>query len=287
MPPIKAAADPKISEADYVKFCDYFYRQTGISFGGGKQYYVDKRLIDRIQKTGSENFDRYFASLKRSDAAPEFEKLTSLLTVNETYFFREDHQFECMVLHMLPEIVARRRKGERFRIWSMPCSTGEEPYSIAIFLLENWSSVDDFDIEIIGSDIDTGALAAARAGIYEKRALHRLPKSLAQRYFSTLADDRFRLADSLRDSVRFTQVNCMDAMAMRAFANIDIIFCRNMLIYFDDQSRLSTVQNFYDCMAPGGFICLGHSESMSRISSIFAPRHFPQAMVHQKPLGGA
>ena len=108
-----------------------------------------------------------------------------------------------------------------------------------------------------------------------------------QRYFSTLADDRFRLADSLRDSVRFTQVNCMDAMAMRAFANIDIIFCRNMLIYFDDQSRLSTVQNFYDCMAPGGFICLGHSESMSRISSIFAPRHFPQAMVHQKPLGGA
>jgi len=287
MPPIKAAADPKISEADYVKFCDYFYRQTGISFGGGKQYYVDKRLIDRIQKTGSENFDRYFASLKRSDAAPEFEKLTSLLTVNETYFFREDHQFECMVLHMLPEIVARRRKGERLRIWSMPCSTGEEPYSIAIFLLEKWSSVDDFDIEIIGSDIDTGALAAARAGIYEKRALHRLPKSLVQRYFSTLADDRFRLADSLRDSVRFTQVNCMDAMAMRAFANIDIIFCRNMLIYFDDQSRLSTVQNFYDCMAPGGFICLGHSESMSRISSIFAPRHFPQAMVHQKPLGGA
>jgi len=287
MPPIKAAADPKISEADYVKFCDYFYRQTGISFGGGKQYYVDKRLLDRIQKTGSENFDRYFASLKRSDAAPEFEKLTSLLTVNETYFFREDHQFECMVLHMLPEIVARRRKGERLRIWSMPCSTGEEPYSIAIFLLENWSSVDDFDIEIIGSDIDTGALAAARAGIYEKRALHRLPKSLVQRYFSTLADDRFRLADSLRDSVRFTQVNCMDAMAMRAFANIDIIFCRNMLIYFDDQSRLSTVQNFYDCMAPGGFICLGHSESMSRISSIFAPRHFPQAMVHQKPLGGA
>ena len=83
--------------------------------------------------------------------------------MNETYFFREDHQFECMVLHMLPEIVARRRKGERFRIWSMPCSTGEEPYSIAIFLLENWSSVDDFDIEIIGSDIDTGALAAARA----------------------------------------------------------------------------------------------------------------------------
>jgi chemotaxis protein methyltransferase CheR len=287
MPPIKAAADPSISEADYAKFCEYFYRQTGISFGDGKQYYVDKRLIERIQKTGSENFNRYFASLKRSDAAPEFEKLISLLTVNETYFFREDHQFECMVSHLLPEIAAHRRKGERLRIWSMPCSTGEEPYSIAMFLLEKWPAVDDFDIEIIGSDIDTRALAAAQLGLYDKRALHRLPRTLVQRYFNALPDEKYRLAEGLRDSVRFTQVNCADAASMRLYTNIDIIFCRNMLIYFDDQSRLSVVQHFYDSLSPGGFICLGHSESMSRISSIFAPRNFPQAMVHQKPLGGA
>jgi chemotaxis protein methyltransferase CheR len=107
-----------------------------------------------------------------------------------------------------------------------------------------------------------------------------------QRYFAALPDEKFRLADSLRDSVRFTQVNCTDAAAMRAYSAIDVILCRNMLIYFDDVSRLTTVQHFYDCLSPGGFVCLGHSESMARISAIFTPRNFPQAMVYQKPFGG-
>jgi chemotaxis protein methyltransferase CheR len=206
--------------------------------------------------------------------------------VNETYFYREEHQFDCMVRHLLPEITAKKRKGERVRIWSMPCSTGEEPYSIALYLLENWPAVDDFDIEIIGSDIDTAVLTAARQGVYEPRALHRLSPSLIQRYFKVLPDHKFQLAESIRDSVRFSQVNCTEAAAMRVYGEIDIILCRNMLIYFDDQSRLTAVNHFYDCMARGGFICLGHSESMSRISSIFALRTFPQAMVYQKPYGG-
>ena len=283
---ILASTEPAISEADYAKFCDFFYRQTGISFGTNKQYFVDKRLIERIQKTGTENFSRYFAGLKRSDSTAEFEQLINLLTVNETYFFREDHQFDCMAQHILPEIAARKRKGERLRIWSMPCSTGEEPYSIAIFLLEKFKAVDDFDIEIIGSDIDTNVLAAARRAVYEKRALHRLSHTLVQRYFNALPDDKFRLSETLRDSVRFTQVNCTEGPAMRPYTNIDLIFCRNMLIYFDDKSRLTAAQHFYDCLTPGGFICLGHSESMARISAIFAPRSFPQGMVYQKPHGG-
>jgi chemotaxis protein methyltransferase CheR len=283
---ILASTEPAISEADYEKFCEFFYRQTGISFGEKKQYFVDKRLIERIQKTGAENFSQYFSTLRRSDSTAEFEKLVNLLTVNETYFFREDHQFDCMAQHILPEITARKRKGERLRIWSMPCSTGEEPYSIAIFLLEKFQAVDDFDIEIMGSDIDTNVLAAARRAVYEKRALHRLSHTLIQRYFNALPDDTFRLSETLRDSVRFTQVNCTEGPAMRPYTNIDLIFCRNMLIYFDDKSRLTAAQHFYDCLAPGGFICLGHAESMARISAIFAPRSFPQGMVYQKPHGG-
>lgn len=286
MTPFLAASEPAITSADYQMFCDYFYRQTGISFGDKKQYFVDKRLIERIQKTGAESFTRYFAALQRRDSAPEFEQLINLLTVNETYFFREDHQFDCMAAHILPELTARKRRGDRLRIWSMPCSTGEEPYSIAIYLLEKFSAVDDYDIEIIGSDIDTKALAAARLGVYEPRALHRLSHMMTQRYFKALPDGRFRLSESLRDSVRFTQVNCTDAASMRAYAPIDLIFCRNMLIYFDDKSRLTAVQHFYDALVPGGFICLGHSESMARISAIFQPRGFPQGVVYQKPLGG-
>ena len=280
-----AGNEPAILESDYHKFCVYFYKRTGISFGDKKRYYVDKRLIERIQKTGAGDFAQYFAGLTRADAGPEIEKLINLLTVNETYFYRESYQLGCMVESMLPEIIATRGRGEAIRIWSMPCSTGEEPYSIALYLLENWPAVDSFEIEIIGSDIDTGALQAAQNAIYDTRALHGLSRSVVSRYFTVLPDKRFRLADSIRDSVRFSQVNVTDAAAMRAYSGIDILFCRNMLIYFDDDSRLTTVQHFYDCMTPGGFICLGHSESMSRISAIFSLRSFPQAMVYQKPLG--
>ncbi len=280
-----AVREPVILESDYQDFCNYFYSRTGISFGDKKRYYVDKRLIERIQKTGSETFARYFAALKRTDAAPEIEKLINLLTVNETYFYRESYQFACLVENMLPEIAATRRRGSAIRIWSIPCSTGEEPYSIALYLLENWAAVDDYEIEIIGCDIDTGVLHAAQNAVYDARALHRLSPGLISRYFTALPDRKFRLSDSIRDSVRFAQLNVADAAAMRGYSQIDILFCRNMLIYFDDNSRLATVQHFYDCMAPGGFICLGHSESMSRISSIFSLRHFPQATVYQKPLG--
>ncbi len=277
--------EPFISAADYENFCAYFYRTTGISFGDNKRYFVDKRLIERIQKSGAKDFAHYFADLKRSGAAREIELLTSLLTVNETYFFREDHQFQALAQNMLPEITARRQKGARVRIWSLPCSTGEEPYSIALYLLEHWAAVDDFEIEIIASDIDTAALGAAQAGIYDARALHRLPRGLVQRYFTNVAGDKFQLAESIRGSVRFSQINCTDPAAMSVYSQVDVIFCRNMLIYFDDKSRLAAVQLMFDCMSPGGFICLGHSESMSRISAIFSLRSFPQAMVYQKKLG--
>jgi chemotaxis protein methyltransferase CheR len=279
------AREPAILESDYQEFCAYFYSRTGISFGDKKRYYVDKRLIERIQKTGAETFAQYFIKLTRTNADGEIEKLTNLLTVNETYFYRESYQFACMVESMLPELTATRRRGGTIRIWSIPCSTGEEPYSIALYLLENWPSVDNYDIEIIGSDIDTRALQAAQTAVYDTRALQELSQAVISRYFTTLPGQKFQLSDSIRDSVRFSQLNVSDAAAMRNFKQIDILFCRNMLIYFDDASRLATVQRFYDCMTPGGFICLGHSESMSRISSIFSLRQFAQAMVYQKPLG--
>jgi chemotaxis protein methyltransferase CheR len=274
-----------ITEGEYRKFCEFFYRATGISFGDNKRYFVDKRLIDRIEKTGLLNFADYFDKLRRRDATPEIERLINLLTVNETYFYREEHQFECLVHGILPELTAKRRRGERIRIWSIPCSTGEEPYSIAMYLLENWSQVDDYDIEIIGSDIDTNALLAAEAGVYDKRSLHRLTPDMTRRYFTAAGHDRYRLIEDIRGSVSFTQINVSDPVAMRAFGHLDVIFCRNMLIYFDDASRLKTIECFYDSMVGGGFICLGHSESMSRISSLFKVRTFPQAIVYQKTGG--
>lgn len=278
----RATATLSISASEYQKFCEYFYRRTGISFAENKRYFVDKRLIERIQKTGASGVEDYFERLRRHDANGEIEILINLLTINETYFYREDHQLECLANGILPELVSGRRKGDRIRIWSMPCSTGEEPYSIAMYLLENWPQVDDYEIEIMASDIDTNVLRAAEGGVYDARSLHRLTPEFIRRYFVSAGVEGFRLIDAIRQSVRFTKVNASDPVEMRGFSNIDVIFCRNMLIYFDDRSRRQVVESFYDSLCQGGFICLGHSESMSRISSLFEVRKFPQAIVYQK-----
>ncbi len=271
-----------ITPAEFRRFCEFFYRRTGISFGDNKRYFVDKRLVERIQATASSSFDIWFESLRRRDVTREIEQLINLFTVNETYFYREDHQLACLTGSILPEIVAGRRKGARVRIWSMPCSTGEEPYSIALYLLENWPAVDDFDIEIMASDIDTDVLRMAATGVFDSRSLHRLPRELVKRYFTSAGADGHRLIDAVRQAVRFNQVNATDVAAMRAYDRIDVIFCRNMLIYFDDLSRRQVVELFFESLVEGGFICLGHSESMSRISSLFTPRRFPEAIVYQR-----
>jgi len=282
----KRTAPVSITEFEFHKFCEFFYRRTGIAFNDSKRYYVDKRLLERIEKTGSENFEHYFNALRRHGAMQEIERLINLFTVNETYFYREDHQFAALVNNLLPEITARKRPGERIRIWSLPCSTGEEPYSIVMFLAEHWPDVEDYELEIFASDIDTNVLAAAEQGIYEERALHRLSPALVKRYFNKLADGSYQVVPLLRDAVHFTQVNAQDATAMQRLGAFDVIFCRNMLIYFDNHSRLRTVEACYDRLQPGGFMCLGHSESMSRICSLFDVRAFPEAIVYQKP-GGA
>jgi chemotaxis protein methyltransferase CheR len=271
-----------IGDAEYNKFCEYFYRRTGILFDEKKRYFVDKRLIERIEKSGSAGFEDYFARLRDPGARVEIEHLINLFTVNETYFYREDYQLDCLVNGILPELTAKRRKGDRIRIWSMPCSTGEEPYSIAMYVLENWAHVDDYDIEILASDIDTNVLRAAEVGRYDSRSLHRLNRGLVERYFHPAGAERFQLIDAVRQSVRFSRVNVTNLETMRGYTNMDVIFCRNMLIYFDDKSRQQAVEAFYDSLNEGGFICLGHSESMSRISSLFTVRKFPQAIVHQK-----
>jgi chemotaxis protein methyltransferase CheR len=170
------------------------------------------------------------------------------------------------------------------RIWSVPCSSGEEPYSLAIWLLENWRLVDAYNIEIVGSDIDTNALEAAACGIYGERALARLPAPVRDSYFEPEHQGRRRIIQDLRDSVHFTQVNLMDSAGMLSQGLFDVIFCRNVLIYFDDASRLAAAHNLLAAMKPGAFICLGHTESMARISTDFAVRRFPDAIVYQRPV---
>jgi chemotaxis protein methyltransferase CheR len=272
----------RISPEEVQRFCEFLYRRTGLSFTEGKRYFIDRRLEDRIAATGSSSFQAYF-SLLRADADHEIEHLINSFTVNETYFFREDHQLRCMTSSLLTAVIAHRPPGSTVRIWSMPCSTGEEPYSIALWLMENWPEVDRYNVEIVGSDIDTRALKAAAEGTYGDRALMRLSRDVVSRYFSQVADGRHQIDEGLRESIQFTRTNIIDARDMAGYRDFDVIFCRNVLIYFDDASRRQAAENLYDCLRPGGFICLGHSESMSRISPLFSVCRFPDAIVYQRP----
>jgi chemotaxis protein methyltransferase CheR len=284
MKAVAPAAQPVISDADFQKFAEYFYRKTGIHFDEGKRYFVDKRLVERIQATGSENFRSWFVALRFAADGAELQRLVNAMTINETYFFREAYQFDCMVNHMLDEVAARKRPGSRIRIWSIPSSTGEEPYSIAIYLLERWPRIEQFDVEILSSDIDTAVLDAAQRGIYSQRSIAQLPHVYLKKYFTVVGDDQYRISRDLVSAVEFSRVNLSEPADTRRFRDIDIIFCRNLLIYFDDLSRRVAVEAMFDAMSPGGFICLGHSESMSRMSSLYTVRRFPDAMVYQKPL---
>ncbi|AFL72394.1 CheR family methyltransferase [Thiocystis violascens] len=271
-----------ISNEEFHKFREFFYRKTGILFEDSKRYFVDKRLLERIAVTGSESFRGYFTMLRFQASGEELQALINGMTVNETYFFREEYQFECLVNSLLEEIVARRTASTPIRIWSVPSSSGEEPYGIAIYLLEHWPHLNDWDVEIVSSDIDTGILAQARRGRYTPRAIQHLPAGLLKKYFQR-DGEYYQIGDTLREAVEFTRVNVTDPADMRLHRHFDVIFCRNLLIYFDDLSRKQTAESFYDALNPGGFVCLGHSESMSRISSLFRVRKFPEAIVYQKP----
>ncbi len=279
------AKNTLITDSEFARFRDFFYRKTGIRFEDNKRYFVDKRILGRMAKTEHDNFRSYFTDLRFQRNGAELQELINVMTVNETYFFREEYQLQCMVESVLDEIVRKKKDGSDLRIWSIPSSTGEEPYSIALYLLEYWAGINDVDIEIVSSDIDTKVLDRCRRGMYNQRSVNHLPKKILKQYFKEQPDGKyFQIDQDLRETIDFTKVNLSNSNETKEYRNFDLIFCRNLLIYFDDKSRRQAADVFYDALNPGGFIFLGHSESMSRISSLFKVRKFPKAMAYQKPL---
>lgn len=272
-----------LSTGELLRLCEFLYRRTGMLFGETKRYYIDRRAADRVAATGAVSFSSYFNLLLNDPH--EAEHLINRFTVNETYFYREEHQLRCLSRSLLPDRILNKKPGDRIRIWSVPCSTGEEPYSIAIWLLENWHLVDAYNVEIVGSDIDSAVLRDARLGEYGKRAVSRLPNDLRERYFESFGDERWRIIQDLRESVSFRAANLIDSETIAAEGAFDIIFCRNVLIYFDDESRRRTVENLHGALAPGGYLCLGHTESMNRISERFEVARFEDAVVYRRARG--
>jgi chemotaxis protein methyltransferase CheR len=223
---------PSIAEHEFTQFQAFFYQKTGIVFGNTKRYFVDRRLSERMVAMGVDTFAAYLALLRRQDSGrAELQKLVNAMTVNETYFDREAYQFRCLVESLMPELVRNRKPDDTLQVWSMPCSTGEEPYSIAIHLLDGWHDVDNWNIRLIATDIDTRVLEQARVGIYDARSIQHVPPTRLERFFVKLDADHWQVVAALRRSVEFRQANIANDLDMRGFRDVDVIFCRNLLIY--------------------------------------------------------
>ncbi|MEV0897308.1 protein-glutamate O-methyltransferase CheR [Actinoplanes sp. NPDC049802] len=278
-----------LSDADFTRFCEYFYKRTGIHFTPGKRYFVDKRVDTCIRNSGYDTFASWFAALRMADKGEMLQDLINQLTVNETYFLREDYQFDAMLSNVLPAVLKARGGLGRIvgpvKILSLPCSTGEEPYSIALRMLEEWEHIEQVDVEIHGADIDSDVLAKAAHASYGERSLQRVPKAWVNKYFVDVGAGRYQVDEGIRSAVTLHRVNVCDTAAMRAFRDFDVVFCRNVLIYFDELSSRRAAENLYSSLRPGGYLFLGHSESMSRISPIFTPSRLPEGIVYQRPTG--
>lgn len=270
---------------EFIKFRNLIYEKAGLFFEVKKIYLVHKRLENRVTDLGLPDFSEYLNRLKFQDrSGEEMQNLINQLTTNETYFFRESNQLRVFAGECLGEVRDRKLKsGDRsLRIWSAGCSSGEEPYTLAIMLLESLKDRLLWNIEIVGTDIDTEVLAKARTAVYSERSVKDVSPDLLKKYFSP-SPAGFALQPVARTMVTFRHLNLFESIQMRQMRNFDFIFCRNVLIYFDDMSRKTVVAGFYDSLHSGGFIYLGHAESVGRINTAFTLRRLGDLIVHQKP----
>jgi len=260
---------------------DAIYRRTGIWFTDASRYLLQKRLSPRARELSFDSLQKYFYFLQYDPRADgEFDVIYDLVTTNETYFFREPAQFTAFVEEIVPELVSGKAV-KKIRIWSAGCSSGEEPYSIAMLLQEaGW--FDRASFEIFASDLNQQVLARARKGHYREAAFRSTDPTLREKYFARQADGSWHIADSIRNRVSFGRVNLYDEARVAVLGSLDVIFCRNVIIYFDDASKKSVIRNFYNRLLDGGYLLLGHSESLISLSTEFKLKHLKNDMVYQK-----
>ncbi|MGH9459077.1 MAG: CheR family methyltransferase [Thermoanaerobaculia bacterium] len=260
---------------------DAIYSRSGLWFSDTSKYLLQKRLSPRARELSFESFQKYFYFLQydpRADA--EFDRIFDLVTTNETYFFREPAQLAAFVEEIVPELV-ERRGGRKIRIWSAGCSSGEEAYTIAMLLAERgW--YDRCSFEIFATDINQQVLAKARKSVYRENAFRATPPEIREKYFKPEDAFSWRIDDAVRNRVQFGRLNLYDSTRVALVGTVDVIFCRNVIIYFDELSKKTVVHNFHSRLLEGGYLLLGHSESLISLSTQFKLKHLKNDMVYQK-----
>jgi len=275
----------KISDAEFTQLRDFIYAQSGIYVADNRKYLVENRLASRLKELNLKSFAEYHAFLQYdASRRQELKRLFEAITTNETSFYRNPPQLKVFQEMVLKDTLDKLKalKQRRLRIWSAGCSTGEEPYTIAIILHEVLhSEIGAWDIRITANDLSDAVLAQAREGVYSEYSLRTTPKEIVGRYF-TVDGNRFLLKPEVKRLVSFGQINLSDRMQLKRVERSHIVFCRNVIIYFDDDMKKNVINAFYDNLLPGGYLLIGHSESLHNISRAFRPKHYPGAIVYSK-----
>ncbi|HTG81245.1 MAG TPA: protein-glutamate O-methyltransferase CheR [Geobacteraceae bacterium] len=277
-------SDILMTEEEFRLIRDLIYSHCGLFFDSDTRYLLEKRLSKRLQLYQLQSFKEYHYLLKYDRKKDqELSDLMDVLTTNETYFFREAFQLKAMTEEILPELkAAKEQKGERtLRIWSAGCSTGEEPYTIAMLIME-MGGFHGWRVEIVGTDISNRVLQLSRKAVYGKSSFRTTEDRYVRRFFQE-QEDGFRVNDEVRELVTISHLNLFDQNRLALLGKMDVIFCRNVIIYFDQTAKKKVVDTFYRMLHDGGYLLLGHSESLMNISTAFTLRHLKNDMVYQKP----
>ena len=274
---------PVLHEDDFRLIRDFINEYSGIYFDDHQRYFLEKRLQKRLEVHGLESFrDYYYRLIYSPDREDEVGIMLDVLTTNETYFFREHNQLKALTEEIIPEIVRTKGEDRRIRVWSNGCSTGEEPYTLAILLLEN-PHLDGWSREVMATDISRRVLQTARQGVYGKPSFRTTEPAYIQRYFHPEGEKHQRVRDEVRALVTFGHCNIIQNSSWPADGSFDIILCRNVLIYFSKEAKKKAAANLERKLCPEGFLLLGHADSLINISTSFILRHFKHDMVYQKP----
>jgi len=286
----KAAAKPEVENLQdpaYLKVRDVIYQISGIYQPDEKLYLLASRCTRRMSAVHARTPAEYLELLtSRAGRDAELRLLLNEITIGETYMFRSPPQLDALRSVILPQLMqARSALGyKRLRLWSAGCSTGEEPYTLAMFLLEESAKLlAGWTFDITATDLNDNSVAAAKAGIYGDYALRGTSDLLKRKYFRPHDEKRLQVTDQLKSAVHFDRINLNDDSRMTFLKGIDLIFCCNVLIYFDLASKRKVVQHFYSNLLPGGYLFLGHAESLFQVDTRFQLVHFPGAIGYWKP----
>jgi chemotaxis protein methyltransferase CheR len=276
---------PRLHLEEFRLLRDLINRFCGISFSPDSRFVMERRLKDRLEALGLSEFGQYYQYLRyHPERHSEIERAIECLTTNETYFFREDYQLWALRDQILPEI--RQRKAEsqgrrRLSIWSAGCSTGEEVYTIAM-IIEGSGLFEGWDVRVFGNDIARNVLQTARRAVYGPSSFRAMPESYAHYLIET--PDGQQVHPRIRAMCHFGHLNLLERQRSAIVGRVDVILCRNVLIYFDSESRSNVIETFYQRLTAGGYLLLGHSESLLNVSTAFELVHLDRDLVYRRAI---